>query len=353
MKNNGTNSISSINVTYGYDASPQNYTWNGTIISGASQNIILPGLTVSTKGVYNLTVTSTITGDAYSDNNTGVTPFYINDSGTIGVLNTFETAGNNLLTFNAGSATSQWQRGINTNGVLATPGNNVYTTNFTGNYPDNTKAYLFSQCYDLTNAVNPQIKFKLAFDLEQDYDLVYVQYSTNMGQTWTVLGTQGANWYNSNRTPATSGTDCENCPGAQWLGTNTTLTDYFYPLNSLIGQPNVIFRIVFHSDGGANQLGVVVDNFIIDGTLSNQDFELKNIAIYPNPSAGLFTVSTGNKAIDKVDVYDVTGKVVLSKNNFSNANSQTVLDMKNVSNGIYFVKISSENQNIVKRIIKN
>ena len=96
-----------------------------------------------------------------------------------------------------------------------------------------------------------------------------------------------------------------------------------------------------------------IQRFIIDGTLSNQDFELKNIAIYPNPSTGLFTVSTGNKAIDKVDVYDVTGKVVLSKNNFSNANSQTVLDMKNVSNGIYFVKISSENQNIVKRIIKN
>lgn len=353
VKNNGTNSISSVNVTYGYNASPQNYIWTGTIISGASQNIILPSLTVSNKGVYSLTVTSTITSDAYSDNNIGVTPFYVNDSGTIGVLNTFETAGNNLLTFNDGSATSQWQRGINTNGVLATPGNNVYTTNFTGNYPDNTKSYLFSECYDLTNAVNPQIKFKLAFDLEPDFDLVYVQYSTNMGQTWTVLGTQGANWYNSNRTPATSGVDCENCPGAQWLGTNTTLTDYFYPLNSLIGQPNVIFRIVFHSDGGANQLGVVIDNFIMDGTLSNQDFELKNIAIYPNPSTGLFTVSTGNKSIDKVEVYDVTGKVVLSLNNFSGINTQSTLDLRNVSGGIYFIKISSENQNIVKRIIKN
>jgi hypothetical protein len=353
VKNNGTNSISSVNITYGYNASPQNYIWTGTIISGASQNIILPSLTVSAKGVYNLTVTSTITSDAYSDNNTGVTPFYVNDSGTIGVLNTFETAGNNLLTFNDGSATSQWQRGINTNGVLATPGNNVYTTNFTGNYPDVTKSYLYSQCYDLTSAVNPFIKFKLAFDLENNWDVVYVQYSTNLGQTWSLLGTQGPTWYNSNRTPATSGIDCNNCPGGQWTGTDTTLKLYSYPLTSLVGQSNVIFRIVFHSDDSSNQLGVVVDDFIIEGTLASQNFELKNIAIYPNPSTGLFTVSTGNRAIDKVEVYDVMGKIILSLNNFSNANSQSILDMKNVSSGIYFVKISSENQNIVKRIIKN
>jgi hypothetical protein len=353
VKNNGTNPILSVSITYDYNGTPQNYIWTGSIATGASQIITIPSFTISTRGAYNLNITSTITSDAYSDNNKGITQLYIDNSGTIGVLNTFETVASELLTFNDGVTSSQWKRGINTNGALATPGNNVYTTNFTGNYPDSTKSYLFSQCYNLTNAVNPQIKFKLAFDLEPDYDLVYVQYSTNMGQTWTVLGTQGANWYNSNRTPATSGVDCENCPGAQWLGTNTTLTEYFYPLNSLIGQSNVIFRIVFHSDSGANQLGVVVDNFIIEGTLSNQDFELKNIAIYPNPSTGLFTVSTGNKAINKVEVYDVTGKVVLSKNNFSNANSQTVLDMKNVSNGIYFVKISSEEQSVVKRIIKN
>ncbi|MET3023314.1 T9SS type A sorting domain-containing protein [Flavobacterium psychrophilum] len=353
LKNNGTNPISSVNITYDYNGVPQNYTWTGSIAAGASQTITIPTFTISTRGTYNLSITSTITADAYSDNNKAITQLYINNPGTIGVLNTFETVASELLTFNDGVTASQWKRGINTNGVLATPENNVYTTNLTGSYPDSTKSYLLSQCYDLTNAVNPQIKFKLAFDLEPNYDLVYVQYSTNMGQTWAVLGTQGPNWYNSNRTPATSGTDCDNCPGAQWLGTNTTLTDYFYPLNSLIGQSNVIFRIVFHSDSGTPALGVVVDNFIIDGTLSNEDFQLKNIAIYPNPSTGLFTISTGNKAIDKVEVYDVTGKIVLSKNNFSNENSQTILDMKNVSNGIYFIKISSENQNVVKRIIKN
>ena len=66
----------------------------------------------------------------------------------------------------------------------------------------------------------------MKFDLEQNWDVVYVQYSTNFGASWTVLGTMGAGWYNSNRTQATTGSDCYNCPGAQWTGTNTTLTTY-------------------------------------------------------------------------------------------------------------------------------
>ena len=344
IKNSGLSTITAVNVTYDYNGTPQNYTWNGSLASLASQNITLPSFVVATKGSYTLNVSTTVTSDANSENNNGLTVFYINDAGTLGTLNTFETASSELLTDPStsgpcGVVAPLWKRAVNTNGVLATPGNNVYTTNITGTYPDKTKASLYSQCYSLTNAVNPMIKFKMGFALEQNWDVVYVQYSTNMGQNWSVLGTMGANWYNSNRTNASSGAanDCQNCPGAQWTGgsgaagTGTgavpALTDYFYSLNSLIGQPNVIFRIVFESDDSTADLGVTIDNFIIDGTLSNQDFELKNIAIYPNPSTGLFTVSTGNKAIDKVEVYDVAGKVVLSANNFSNANSQTMLDM--------------------------
>lgn len=355
VKNNGSTAINSVSIIYDYNAAPQNFVWNGTIAPSATQTITLPSLNVAAKGVYNLSVNTTITGDAYSDNNQGTTPFYVNDAGTIGIVNTFESAATNLLAYTEGSTTSLWKRGTRAIGAMGTGANNVYTTNLTGNYADATKAYLISQCYNLTNVVNPLIKFDMKFSLEQNWDIVYVQYSTNMGQTWSVLGTQGANWYNSNRTNASSGAanDCQNCPGAQWTGVDTTVRNYSYPLNTLVGQSNVIFRIVFHSDDNTNLLGVNIDNFVIEGTLSTQDFELENIAIYPNPSTGIFHISTGNKEIDKVEVYDVTGKVVVSLNNFSTANSQTALDLSSIATGIYFVKISSENQSTVKRIIKN
>lgn len=354
VKNNGSNAVSTVNVTYDYNGTPQNYVWNGSIASNATQIISVPSFNIAAKGVYTLNVTTTITGDAYSDNNQLSIPFYVNNTGTVGVVNTFETDADNLLTYTDGSNdTSQWQRGTRVGSVLSTGTNNAYTSNLIGNYPDLKKAYLISQCYNLTNVVNPTIRFKMAFDLEPDWDIVYVEYSTNFGQTWNILGTQGVNWYNSNRTPQTSGTDCYNCPGAQWTGTDSVFKDYSYPLNALAGQANVIFRIVFHSDEGVNQLGVVVDNFVIDGTLATQQFELNNIAIYPNPSKGIFNIAMGNVTPKTIEVFDLTGKIIYSRNEFQNNSSEILIDLSAVSSGIYFVKIASENQSVAKRIIKN
>ncbi|CAN1535913.1 Secretion system C-terminal sorting domain [Flavobacteriaceae bacterium] len=357
VKNNGSAAISSVSIAYNYNGTPQSYTWNGSLAPATTQSIDLPSFTITTRGAYSLSVTTTTSGDAFPDNNQGATPFYVNDSGTAGVVNTFETPTSSLLTYTDGLTTSQWQRGVRVAGALASGSGNVYTTSFSGNYPDETKAYLVSQCYDFSYITNPVIKFKMAFDLEPNWDVVYVQYSLNFGQSWTVLGTQGATWYNSNRTAQTAGNDCYNCPGAQWTspltGADLSLKEYSYPLNSLVGNPNVIFRIVFHSDQGLNQLGVVVDDFVIEGTLANQQFEMSNIAIYPNPSKGIFNVSMGSIKPKTVNVYDLTGKIVYSKSEFLNNPSQFLLDLSSISSGIYFVKIDSDNQSVTKRIIKN
>ncbi|WP_298117969.1 T9SS type A sorting domain-containing protein [Flavobacterium sp.] len=347
VKNNGLNPISSVSFNYSINATPYTYNWTGTINPIQTISINLPS-TVLTKGAYTLNINSTIVNDAFNDNNSGSSNFYLNDAGTVNVTNPFDTVASELLEYNEGSTTGLWTRGARTGGMLATGTNQVYATTLSGNYPDLVKSYLVSQCYNLTTLSSPQISFKMAYDLEVNWDLVYVQYTTDGGQNWNVLGSVGANWYNSDRTPETAGNDCYNCVGAQWTGTNAALTTYTYSLAALSSESNVIFRFVFQSDEAVNNQGVVIDDFLISGTLANADFEVENISIYPNPSNGIFNIASGNLSIEKVEVYDVTGKVIKSNSTGNNSS----IDLTDASSGIYFVKITANEQSTVKRIIK-
>jgi photosystem II stability/assembly factor-like uncharacterized protein len=351
VKNNGINTISSITFNYSIDGTPSSFVWNGSLASAVTTEINLPA-TFLLRGVHTLDVTTVIVNDAYSDNNSGSTNFYINDSGTIGQVNPFTSTSNELISYNEGGQGSQWVRGIRTSGIMSSSGNTVYTTNLTRNYPDMIKSYLVSQCYNLSNVTNPQISFAMKYDLENNWDIVYVQYSTNYGSSWSVLGEMGSTWYNSDRTPSTTGSDCYNCLGAQWTGSNTTLTTYSYPLNSLNSETNIIFRIVFHSDESVTKEGVNIDDFVISGTLSSENFELNNVFIYPNPSKGIFNISLGNLQPTGIEVYDLTGKKVYEKKEVTISNFETKIDLSNVTQGIYFVKIIDNNQSTVKRIIK-
>lgn len=352
VKNNGLSSVSSVTVNYTIDTAPFNYVWNGTILSGQSKLITLPGLTLS-RGVHTLTMNTTTVDDAYADNNSGSINFYSNDSGTVGVTNTFTNPADALISYSENGA-GQWIRGVRaiSSGALNSAGNTVYTTNLTGNYPNMAKSYLVSQCYNLATVTNPQISFAMKFELEQNYDVVYVQYSTDFGANWNLLGTTGTTWYNSDRTLATAGNDCQNCPGGQWTGADTALKTYTYPLNALNSETNIIFRIVFHSDQAENKRGVNVDDFVINGTLSNQNFELNNVVVYPNPSKGIFNISLGDVQPTAITVYDLTGKIILSKKDIQTSNFETSLDLTNAALGIYFVKITANDQSTVKRIIK-
>ena len=112
----------------------------------------------------------------------------------------------------------------------------------------------------------------------------------------------------------------------------------------------------------------LVDNKIIAGTygrgawqcnipsqssLASEQFEMESIGIYPNPTKGIFNVSMGTLIPKTILVYDLIGKIVCSKSEFQNNQSSILLDLSNVSTGVYFVKIVSENKTVTKRIIKN
>ena len=359
IKNQGLNVISTATISYTIDGTNLiTETWNGNLAPCEEINypITINGLN---RGAHLLNVTTSIINDGRPENNTKETLLMVNDEGTVGLINTFSSSSDELIAYNEGDANSLWVRGIHTDSptnAMDSNGNTVYATNLSGNYPDETKAYLISQCYNLSSISNPEISFNMKYDLENNWDIVYVEYSTNFGANWQVLGfndmANWTNWYTSDRTQLTNGNDCFNCPGAQWTGTNTTLTNYSYPLNALNNETHIIFRIVFHSDQAVNELGVNIDDFVVNGTLSTKHFINDEILVYPNPSQGIYTLSLRNVEPVSITIYDVSGKTISTIHQIKTIDNKATLDLSKVSKGIYFLVIQTQEGIVSKRIVK-
>ena len=355
VKNNGQNNITSVNVVYSLDEGEEiSIIWSGNIESEQFAFIDLNLIQVEI-GAHELAVTATITDDYFSSNNSAEITFYSNNEGAAQDINTFENPEDELIVINEGRST--WELGVPSGTLLnsASSPDKVYATNLDGNHRDDVKGYLVSQCYDLTNIANPVLKFDMAFVLEFDWDLVYVEYSTNQGISWGLLGSsEDPNWYNSSRIAGDGyGDNCYNCVGGQWTGTEITLNQYTYSLDSLNSESSIIFRIVFHSDQAVNEEGVVVDDFYVDGTsLSTDGFELNQLAVYPNPSKDIFYIQLRNNKPYDLQVTDITGKRLFTKKKI-NPSTPFPLQMEGYSSGVYFLQIRIDNQQTTRKLILN
>ncbi|MDY0216836.1 MAG: T9SS type A sorting domain-containing protein, partial [Bacteroidales bacterium] len=72
--------------------------------------------------------------------------------------------------------------------------------------------------------------------------------------------------------------------------------------------------------------------------------------IYPNPSTHLVNISSeSSNKIQKVEVYSIQGKLIKS---IDNQNSNLIqMDVRDLNSGIYLVKIESNNQFAVQRLL--
>ncbi|QXP60776.1 T9SS type A sorting domain-containing protein [Olleya sp. HaHaR_3_96] len=361
IKNNGLSVISSVDFTYYIDGSPNSFTWTGSLVSDASALVDLPLLTLE-KGTHIFKVSSTTVGDAYDfNNNSGQEIIYVNDSGTVGVVNTFQTVEEELLVIDDGGTTQYWQRGV-PNGTVLNNGsgdlsNQVYATNLSGDHDDNIKSYLMSQCFDLTTVSSPMIKFDMAFELETDWDIVYMEYSTDQGLSWGVLGdATDVNWYNSATPEGQNGT-CFNCPGAQWTGVDSqyaTMTEYSYDLSPFGTETSIMFRFVFHSDQAVSEEGVIVDNLVIaGGVLSVDKFQEDAFVVYPNPSQGVFNIQTKANQSLNISVYDIAGKLVFDKKAIKTSSDSYQLDLSEYAAGVYLLNLESKTSKMTKKLVVN
>ena len=94
---------------------------------------------------------------------------------------------------------------------------------------------------------------------------------------------------------------------------------------------------------------VFYDNIELYDTasLSTKDILASKVKLFPNPAKDYITVLTNNVQISSVEMYSVLGKKVLSTKTLINNR----LNVSNLSNGIYFMKINAESGSTTKKII--
>jgi bacillolysin len=376
IENRGSNTITTATISYNIDGGTNIVdNWTGSLApcSSTVYELTMGNLTA---GTHKLNVTVTIINDGNANNNTKTVTVVANDTATVNVINTFENATDELVTIDASGLNTVWQRGALTKTVLTSgvAGNsNVYATKLSGQYPDKTTAYLVSKCYDFTSVLNPVLKFDMAFDLEKDYDVLYVEYSKNNGTTWNTLGkATDANWYTSN-TPFDNSTNtgCVTCIGGQWTGegnlthpsggTNATKRPYSYNLASFgQGSPapeaSMLFRFVFKSDDASTADGAIIDNFVIESSpvLETPKNEFVNFSVSPNPSNGLVNIalSTPDKVV--INLTDLRGRKVYQEV-FSNnqPNFSQTLHFGDLSSGLYILNVESQGKKATKKLLIN
>lgn len=84
--------------------------------------------------------------------------------------------------------------------------------------------------------------------------------------------------------------------------------------------------------------------------LSTSSFASRNFKVFPNPTTNNWNFTAANEAIISVQVIDVLGKVVLSKNTASN---QVNVDASSLTNGVYFARIATANATETVKLVKN
>jgi len=106
-------------------------------------------------------------------------------------------------------------------------------------------------------------------------------------------------------------------------------------------------EVIYNSPGNYGAGGAV--SFIVNEVvLANNDTILNDVIMYPNPASSILNIENAENS--SIDVYDLLGRVILSKNNIS-LNQQ--LNVSSLTSGTYLIKITNGNQVKTDKFIIN
>jgi len=110
------------------------------------------------------------------------------------------------------------------------------------------------------------------------------------------------------------------------------------------------YRVFFEYSCPAQNIGFVIDNFGITNNLDINDFEnLNSLIQYPNPTEGYFFIETTVMQINKIEVFDLQGRLLKT---IKENKDKYQIDISDFASATYLVKLSTEKGSQTVKIVK-
>ena len=125
-------------------------------------------------------------------------------------------------------------------------------------------------------------------------------------------------------------------------------------INSSYFTPNFRYKFQFEADGGNN---IYIDNINIYPASSlgiESQTQANKVTIYPNPAQANVNVEF-NQDTDEalIEIYNADGQKVSTVNYQSGVqNSNVSISVQHLAKGLYFIKVSSNQMNTLKKFVK-
>ena len=141
-------------------------------------------------------------------------------------------------------------------------------------------------------------------------------------------------------------------------GSNT-----YKPLNSLDifnGQSSLgawriaVADVVTANNGTLNSFTFNICSTTTTETLLNEEFEINEFVIYPNPSKGIFNIQFNSNSSNEIslNVYDMRGRNV-HQDTFQNKGLiNEVVNLENLQSGVYLIEVQDGVKKVTKKIVK-
>lgn len=124
--------------------------------------------------------------------------------------------------------------------------------------------------------------------------------------------------------------------------TESEMTERTIDLSAYAGQ-NVRIAFVHESE---DMFGLLLDEVTVTGTVGIEENNAAQVSIFPNPATSVLNVNA--EGYNTVEIVNLLGQVVYS----ANAESNMQINVKDLTNGAYFVRMNGANGTTTQKFIK-